>query len=96
MQLVTSYDTEIISMLTNRDKKAMVIIIEKYGDQLYSFVFQQLGSELLASEALKKTLSQVWTNSSDYDKNPDFFFIWVLMQAGEISREMQSAQIKFS
>lgn len=96
MQLVPSNDTEIISMLQSRDAKAMSLILEKYGDKLYGFIFQQFDSEQLAHEALKKTLSVVWTESLEYNKKPEYFFIWILRQATKISKEMKYSQISSS
>ena len=96
MELVPSCDTDIVSMLKNRDQRAVAVILEKYGDQLYGFIFQQLNSEQLASEALKKTLSLVWETPTAQNKNPEHFFIYLLRQAAEVSAETQRSLIKSS
>lgn len=88
MQLVLSCDTDIVCMLKNRDQRAVGIILDKYGDQLYGFIFQHLDSEQLASNALKKTLSLVWETSTSYNSNPKHFFIWLLRQANKVSKEI--------
>ena len=94
MELVPSCDTDIISMLKNRDKRAVAVILEKYGDQLYGFIFQQLNSEQLASDALKKTLFLVWETPIEQNKNPKHFFIYLLRQATEVSAEIQRSLMK--
>ncbi len=94
MELVPSCDTDIISMLKNRDQRAVAVILEKYGDQLYGFIFQQLNSEQLASDALKKTLSLVWETPTVHYHNPKHFFIYLLRQATKVSAETQRSLTK--
>lgn len=94
MDVVTSYDTVIVTMLKNRDQKAMTTIFERYGEELYSFLYQQFKSEELTSRALKETFSLIWDNSSSYDKNPEHFFIWLLQMAKQASEKIQCSQAK--
>ena len=68
----------------------MATIYEKYGKQLYSFLFQQLQSEELASTALKNTFSITWQAASDYNRAPEHFFIWLLRIAKQAADEVQS------
>lgn len=94
MILVLSNDTEIITLLKNRNQRAMAVILEKYGDQLYSFIYKQLQSEQLASDTLKRTIILVWNTSSEYDKAPEHFFIWLLMKANKVSKGMEDSLIR--
>ncbi len=92
MQVVSSCDIEIVTLLRKRDQQAMKILFKKYGSELYSFIYQQLGSEELTTIALKKVFSLVWDTSLSYNKAPEHFFIWLLRIAKQVSDEVNYAR----
>ncbi len=94
MDVVTYCDTAIVTMLKNRDQKAITSIFERYGEELYSFIYQQLQSEELTSRALKETFSLVWEASSSYNKKPEHFFIWLLIIAKQASEKIQCSHLQ--
>lgn len=87
MQLVVSCDLNIVNLLKNKDKQALEVIFKKYGERLYSFIYQQLHSEELANIALKRTFSLVWDMAPAYNNTPEHFFIWLLRLAREASTQ---------
>jgi len=78
MQVIVVCDKYIVDMLKNRNRQALVIVLEKYGKELYSFVYHCLNSKELVGTTLKKTFSAVWDASKNYNKSSEHFFIWLL------------------
>ena len=78
MQVTIACDEDIVNMLKNRDRKAMVLLLGRYGKELYSFVYHRLNSEELTEATLKKTFAAIWNASQNYNKPPEHFFIWLL------------------
>lgn len=89
MEIVISCDIEIVSLLKTDKRQALEAIYKKYGEQLYSFIYQRLNSEALSIDALKQTFTLVWKYADTYHKTPACFFVWLLGVAKEATDQIQ-------
>ncbi len=78
MSNTTNPDARIVLRLKNGDKQAMATLLSKYGDALYSAIYQIVRSEDIAKDLMQDAAIKIWKNIENYDENKGRLFAWLL------------------
>ena len=73
----TNIESEIVTLLKQRDKEAIVLLYEHYSPALYGIILRIVPSEALAQEVLQDVFMKVWNNADKYDTNKGRLFTWL-------------------
>jgi len=70
-------ETEITSLLRQRDKRAISLLYENYSGALYGIIARTIPSEEVAQEVLQDVFVKVWKNADKYDATKGRLFTWL-------------------
>ena len=68
----------IIALLQRKDEKAIDLIYDAYGENLYGYLFQMLGSENEAQDVMQDSFVKIWRYAERYDPQKSRLFTWLL------------------
>ncbi|MBT8233219.1 MAG: sigma-70 family RNA polymerase sigma factor [Saprospiraceae bacterium] len=68
----------IIRLLADKNEKAIDLIYENYGSNLYGFVLKMVNDEALAQDIIQDSFVKIWKNSEKYDPKKARLFTWML------------------
>jgi len=71
-------DNNLILLLQRGDRRAIALILEKYGDALYGAIFNMVRSEAIAKDLMQDSCVKIWKNGSKYDESKGRLFTWLL------------------
>jgi len=71
-------DNNLILLLQRGDRRAIALILEKYGDALYGAIFNMVRSEAIAKDLMQDACVKIWKNGSKYDESKGRLFTWLL------------------
>jgi len=63
---------EELARQTNVDEKALNILIKRYADNIYAFIFHYLGNSSDAEDAVQDVFVKVWKNLRKFDSSKKF------------------------
>ena len=72
-----SIEQQIVKLLENGDKKAIVLLYENYSDALFGVILKVISDQDLAQDALQETFIKVWKKAKTYDANKAKLFTWL-------------------
>ena len=71
-------DQTIIKLMNANDRKAVELILAKFGGALYGVALKIVRSEMAAEDILQDSFVKIWKNASSYDANKGKLFTWLL------------------
>lgn len=71
-------EDKIISLLHQRDKRAVELIYTHYGGTLLGVISRILKSEELAEDIFQDAMVKIWKNAASYDKSRGRLFTWMI------------------
>lgn len=71
-------ESRIVQLLQSNSKDAVRIILERYGDALYTVALRIVGTKEVAEEILQDAFVKVWQKAQQYDPNKGRLFTWLL------------------
>jgi len=69
-------DIEIISRLSQKDKKALYLLYDKYSGALYGVILRMCRNQVLAEDLLQETFVKIWQKIDLYDASKGKFYTW--------------------
>ena len=69
-------ETEVIALLTQRDKRAVSVAYQNYADALFGIIIRVVKSNEIAEEVLQDTFLKIWNNASKFDESKGRLFTW--------------------
>ena len=69
-------ENEVISLLKQRDKRAVSVAYQNYGDALFGIILRIVKSNEIAEEVLQDTFLKIWNNAAKFDNNKGRLFTW--------------------
>ncbi len=73
-----AHEEEIVSLLLNKDERAIRLIYDQYSPALYGVVLKIVGSEQITDDVMQEAFTKVWRNSTLYDSSKGKLFTWLL------------------
>ena len=73
----TNLETTIVTLLKERNTKAISLLTENYADTLYGMVLRIVKQEVLAEEVLQDVFVKIWKNAEKYDSSKGRLFTWM-------------------
>ncbi|SEA28107.1 RNA polymerase sigma factor [Bizionia paragorgiae] len=73
----TTLEIEIVELLKNGDKKAMVLLYENYSGALLGVIKKIISDNDLAQDVLQESFIKVWKNSKSYNPEKAKLFTWL-------------------
>jgi RNA polymerase sigma-70 factor (ECF subfamily) len=70
-------ETEMIDYLHRDPRQAVAVILDRYGDALFSVLLRMTGSRVVAEELLQDVCLKVWKNADSYDADKGRLFTWL-------------------
>lgn len=83
-------DKDLLSMIVDKNTKALKIIYMRYEKQIYNFIYRYTGSREIAMELLQETFTRVWLAAHAYDEKKGNFKNWLYTIASNITRTEMS------
>lgn len=71
-------ESHIISLLKSDSRSAVRLILEQYGDALYTVAIKIVGSKEVAEEILQDSFVKVWKKADQYDEEKGRLFTWLI------------------
>lgn len=88
-------ESEVITLLAQRDRKAISVAYQNYGDALFGIILRIVKSQEIAEEVLQDTFVKVWSNANKFDENKGRLFTWFANIARNTAIDMvRSAKYK--
>ena len=75
---IRAIETQIISLLHQRDKEAISLIFQHYGKVLLGNIARIVRGEEVAKDVLQEVLVKIWKNGPTYDPKKGRLFTWML------------------
>lgn len=72
-----SVEEQIISLLKDKDKKAMQLIFENYSPVLRNIALRVVKYESVAQDVLQEALLKIWKNGQSYNADKGSLFTWM-------------------
>ncbi len=69
-------EKEVITLLSQGDKKAISVAYQNYADALYGIIVRIVKSHEIAEEVLQDTFIKVWGNANKFDESKGRLFTW--------------------
>ena len=63
----TLIERHIVSLLAEKDDKAISLLYENYGDTLFGVAFKVVKDEDLAQDVLQESFIKIWKKADTYD-----------------------------
>ena len=71
-------DQIIVDALRTNPRRAVELILEKYGDALLGNLLHLVGRKEVAEDLLQETFVKVWNNAASYDASRGRVYTWLL------------------
>ena len=65
-------DSQLIAQYINGDKKSLEVLIKKYLNPIYGFVYKNVGDKPAAEDITQEVFIKVWKNIKKFDQKRDF------------------------
>jgi len=73
----TLIERHIVSLLEEKDDKAISLLYENYGDTLFGVAFKVVKDEDLAQDVLQESFIKIWKKADTYDASKAKLFTWL-------------------
>ena len=73
-----SVESQIVSLLSVRDKKSIGLIFNHYGNALMNIILRVIPDKQMSEEVLQKVLLKVWENAEQYDPQKAGLYSWLV------------------
>ncbi|WP_420321841.1 RNA polymerase sigma factor [Flagellimonas sp.] len=73
----TLIERHIVSLLAEKDDKAISLLYENYGDTLYGVAYKVVRDEDLAQDILQESFIKIWKKADSYDPSKAKLFTWL-------------------
>ncbi|RUA18163.1 MAG: RNA polymerase sigma factor [Flavobacteriia bacterium] len=73
----TLIERHIVSLLAERDDKAISLLYENYGDTLFGVAYKVVKDEDLAQDVLQESFIKIWKKADSYDASKAKLFTWL-------------------
>ena len=73
----TLIERHIVSLLAEKDDKAISLLYENYGDTLFGVAFKVVKDEDLAQDVLQESFIKIWKKADTYDASKAKLFTWL-------------------
>ena len=70
--------TDIIQLLLDKNEKAIDLIYDDYGPNLYGYILKMMDDEIVAQDILQESFIKIWKNAQQYDPKKSRLFTWLL------------------
>ena len=71
-------DTQLVSLLQNKDRKGVSLLYDRYSAALYGVILRIVKAEDMAENVLQDTFVKIWKNIGSYDPSKGRLFTWML------------------
>jgi RNA polymerase sigma-70 factor (ECF subfamily) len=71
-------ETYIVSLLKEKNKKAIELIYDNYADSLYGVIYKMVKNENDAQDILQESFIKIWQNCEKYDPSKAKLFTWLM------------------
>jgi RNA polymerase sigma-70 factor (ECF subfamily) len=65
-------DSQLIAQYINGDKKSLEVLIKKYLNPIYGFVYKNVGDKPAAEDITQEVFIKVWKNIKKFDQKREF------------------------
>ncbi|NAY92500.1 sigma-70 family RNA polymerase sigma factor [Muricauda sp. JGD-17] len=73
----TLIERHIVSLLAEKDDKAISLLYENYGDTLFGVAYKVVKDEELAQDVLQESFIKIWKKADTYDASKAKLFTWL-------------------
>lgn len=73
----TLIEKHIVSLLAEKDDKAISLLYDHYGDTLYGVAYKVVKDEDLAQDILQESFIKIWKKADSYDASKAKLFTWL-------------------
>lgn len=73
----TLIERHIVSLLAEKDDKAISLLYENYGDTLFGVAYKVVKDEDLAQDVLQESFIKIWKKADSYDASKAKLFTWL-------------------
>lgn len=73
----TLIEKHIVSLLAEKDDKAISLLYDNYADTLYGVAFKIVKDEDLAQDILQESFVKIWKKADSYDASKAKLFTWL-------------------
>lgn len=73
----TLIEKHIVSLLAEKDDKAIGLLYDHYGDTLYGVAHKVVRDEDLAQDILQESFIKIWKKADSYDSSKAKLFTWL-------------------
>ncbi len=73
----TLIERHIVSLLGEKDDKAISLLYDNYGETLYGVAYKVLRDEDLAQDVLQESFVKIWKKADSYDASKAKLFTWL-------------------
>ncbi|WP_299000766.1 RNA polymerase sigma factor [Flagellimonas sp. S174] len=70
-------EKHIVSLLAEKDDKAISLLYEHYGDTLYGVAYKVVKDDDLAQDILQESFIKIWKKADTYDASKAKLFTWL-------------------
>ena len=70
-------EKHIVSLLAEKEDKAIALLYEHYGDTLYGVAYKVVKDEDLAQDILQESFVKIWKKADSYDATKAKLFTWL-------------------
>lgn len=75
--MISGIEKEIVTLLKQKDKKAISLLYQNYADALYGVIKKVITDEETAQDVLQETFVKIWRYAKKYDPNKAKLFTWL-------------------
>ncbi|MGX1930774.1 RNA polymerase sigma factor [Flagellimonas sp. 2504JD4-2] len=73
----TLIERHIVSLLAEKDDKAISLLYDNYGDTLFGVAYKVVKDEDLAQDILQESFVKIWKKADTYDPSKAKLFTWL-------------------
>lgn len=73
----TLIEQHIVSLLAEKDDRAIALLYENYGDTLYGVAHKVVRDDDLAQDVLQESFIKIWKKADTYDASKAKLFTWL-------------------
>ncbi|WP_422350482.1 RNA polymerase sigma factor [Flagellimonas sp.] len=73
----TLIERHIVSLLAEKDDKAISLLYDNYGDTLFGVAYKVVKDEDLAQDVLQESFVKIWKKADSYDASKAKLFTWL-------------------
>ncbi|GLU42446.1 RNA polymerase sigma factor [Allomuricauda sp. NBRC 101325] len=73
----TLIERHIVSLLAEKDDRAISLLYENYGDTLFGVAYKVVKDEDLAQDVLQESFIKIWKKADTYDASKAKLFTWL-------------------